>query len=137
MVSTLENQNQQNFRVGDITINIKDMNGLVFVARNDQDVLTKEFKPDDFSFWYHKIKNRIDFNANQFIESQGLIPLIFTYQKPDFIESTSGQKQKLPIVGYLPYGKGNLIFSTLRVNRFVGANPVLDRFLRKLFSIAL
>jgi len=41
-------------------------------------------------------------------------------------------KKKLPIVGYMPYGKGKLIFSTLYLKGFVGVNPVLDRFLKKL-----
>ncbi len=34
----------------------------------------------------------------------------------------------------MPYGKGELIFSTLCLKGFVGVNPILDRFLRKLLE---
>jgi len=110
--------------------------GLTFVARNANESITRGFGPKDFSFWYNEEKDHIDFIAKKYMDCHGITPLLFTHQKPTLhiieIAKSKGLKKKLPIVGYMPYGKGELIFSTLCLKGFVGVNPVLDRFLKKL-----
>ena len=118
----------------DMTIPVKAMNGVMFLARNAAAEITKGFRPDDFSFWYNAEEDTIDHLATAYLDSDDLTPLLFSYQKPDFFESTSGWKRRLPVVGILPYGRGQLLFSTLTLAGRLGLNPILDRFLRKLIS---
>jgi len=112
--------------------------GLTFVARNATEPTTRDFGPKDFSFWYNEEKDIIDFITEKYIDCHQITPLLFTYQKPTLhiieMAENKGPKKKLPIVGYMPYGKGELIFSALCLKGFVGVNPVLDRFLRKLLK---
>ena len=131
---TLDGIAQDSLQVEGLRISLKDMNGLTFVARNAQEAHTREFGPQDFSFWYNEDNDGLDFIAERYIDCQQIVPLVFTYQKPEFSGSAQGPKRRLPVVGYVPYGRGELVLSTLRLRGFVGVNPVLDRFLKQLLG---
>jgi hypothetical protein len=113
-------------------ITVKAMNGLFFLARSREEASTRDFKPDDFAFWYSSQTGMIDFIATRYLECDRLTPLLFTYRKPGFSEFASGAKPRLPVVGKLKIGRGELILSALDISGRVGMNPVLDRFLKKL-----
>lgn len=68
------------------------------------------------------------------MECESLRPLIFTYKKPRSFENYGDAKSKLPVVGYVPYGKGRIIFSSINIKGFIGKNPILDRFLLKMLD---
>jgi hypothetical protein len=126
--------------IGDLRVGLKPIGGglapnaLSFVARDEKAALTREFRPTDFAFWYNAESDMLDFVAEHTLDAEGLTPLVFTYQKPGFFVSASGPKQRLPVVGSLAWGQGELIFSTLCLPGRVGCNPVLDRFLRTLME---
>lgn len=107
---------------------VNKMNALTFLARNAHEQATLEFRPHDFSFMYNAGKDHIDFLAEAYLDSDELIPLVFTYQKPSFFECAHGEKKKLPVVGMIRHGAGSLCFSTLAFKGLAGCNPVLDRF---------
>lgn len=115
-------------------VNHDNTNGLLFIARNSNSDITKEFLPDDFSFWYNADNNMIDFTAVSYIDSQEITPLLFTYQKPSFKVMKKGTKMKLPVAGEMKYGNGKVIFISLCLEGRVGLNPVLDWFILKLFD---
>lgn len=105
--------------------------GLSFVARNAEHPTTKEFRPNDFSYLYDQEEDCFGFIAEKYIDYD-LIPLLFTYDMPEFGVSVKGAKKKLPIVGEMSLGKGKLILSTLNIKGMIGKNPVVDRFIRSL-----
>lgn len=119
---------KEGITIGDMDIAIKEMNGLTFVARNQNHELTRSFGPRDFSYPYNKNTDEIDFIATRYLDSDELIPLVYTYQKPGFFESAKGEKRKLPVAGYMHYGKGQIMISLLPTDGFIGCNPVLDQF---------
>jgi hypothetical protein len=129
MVQLDENQGLE---IDGVNIAAKGMNGLFFLARSREDPLTRDFRPDDFSYWHNAHGGLIDFLATSYLEGRGLRPLLFTYQKPGFTESTHGVKKQLPVVGALKHGLGELIFSCLALSGRVGCNPILDHFLKRL-----
>lgn len=120
----------------DLTIPVKTMNGVTFLARNADAAITGDFRPDDFSFWYNANEDTIDHLATAYLDADELTPLLFSYQKPDFFDRVSGWKRRLPVVGIFPYGRGQLVFSTLALAGRIGVNPILDRFLRRLYRSA-
>lgn len=116
--------------LGDDVVDVKPLGqSVTFLARSRDEPLTRDFGPKDFSFWYNAHLDRIDAIADHYLDFDGLTPLLFTYQKPEFFRQATGGKRKLPVVGKLSLGKGELVFSVLRIDGFWGKNPVLDRFL--------
>ncbi|MCP4166322.1 MAG: glycoside hydrolase family 2 [Chloroflexi bacterium] len=130
----LEDAAADHIQIGEHSIHMKSMNGLTFIARNAKEKITQSFRADDFSFWYNAETDCIDVLAESYLECEAITPLLFTYQKPDFFVSTTGVKKKLPVVGYINYGMGKIIVSTLRLAGFLNVNPTLDRFFGKLVS---
>ena len=128
----LDTWNEETIQTGDVDIPIRSMKGLTFLARNPQHPLTQDFYPMDFSYTYNGKKDEIDFIASRFYDTDKLLPLLYTYQKPKFFESAKGEKRKLPVVGQMKYGKGRIFLSLLPLEGFVGKNPVIDRFLHSL-----
>lgn len=110
-------------------INDNEGNGLSFVSRNDKNKKTGEFRPDDFSYWYNSDKDMIDSTAVHYMDSDELVPLLFTYRKPSFFDKVNGAKQRLLVAGEIEYGEGKAIFLSICLEGRVGYNPVLDRFI--------
>jgi hypothetical protein len=122
----------QGLEIDGLKVTAKGMNGLFFLARSREAPLTRDFRPDDFSYWHNAHSGRIDFLATSYLEGGDLTPLLFTYEKPGFAESTHGAKKQLPVVGSLKHGRGELIFSCLALSGRIGCNPILDHFLKRL-----
>ena len=116
-----------NIMIGETEVAIKPMNGIFFAARNKNDPLTSELPEDAFSFPYNNKLGYIGFVADKYIKCDGITPLFFTYEKPAFHESKRGEKRKLPVAGYLPYGSGRLYITTIPFEDI--SDPVFDEFL--------
>ena len=131
--------NKESIKWDDVEITFKGAvdlytGGLTYVARNPEEPVTSEFKTRDFYMWYNENSGYIDFIADKSMVCESLKPLLFTYKKPRSYEKQSDIKTKVPIVGYLPYGKGRVVFSSLNIEGFIGKNPILDRFLIRLIN---
>ena len=129
-------EGEDQIEIDGVTIPVRAMNGVSFLARNADHPLTGDFHPDDFRFWYNAEKDYIDHLATSYLDADELESLLFSYQKPDFFKSISGWKRRMPVVGILPYGRGQLIFSTLKIDGRIRVNPILDRFLNRLYGSA-
>ena len=106
--------------------------GLFFVARDAKHATTKEYAPEDFSYWYNSDSDQIDYVAVKHIEGEGLTPLVYSYRKPSFYKWQEGGKEKLPVAAVMSYGQGKAYFISLCLDGRVGFNPVLDSFLHRL-----
>jgi len=82
-------------------------------------------REDDLSYFYHVTYDRIGTAADCGLEGAGLEPIAYTYRKR---KEASG-KAKLPVVGKLRMGRGEIVISGLPLSGCLGFNPTLDRFL--------
>lgn len=120
--------------IGEMKIPIKEKNGVTFLARNEHHEATKSFHSKDFSYPYNKQTDEISFFTTRFMDSDYVEPLVYTYEKPSFLQSAKGEKKKLSAAGCIKYGKGCIYISLLSTDGCIGYNPVLDRFYLKLLS---
>lgn len=82
-------------------------------------------KPEDFTYFYNLLTDRLDGISRNWIKGEGIEPVVFTYVKP----AGSKTKQKLPVVGRKVYGEGELYFTSLQLAGRIGVNPTLDQLL--------
>ncbi|MGG1553493.1 glycosyl hydrolase 2 galactose-binding domain-containing protein [Paenibacillus ferrarius] len=93
--------------------------------------------PSDFSYFFNRATDRIDPLTGCGWRSEGVTPLLYTYEKPSLGKSpapTSAGKPKIAVVGTRKLGSGSLVFIGLELEGRIGCNPPLDRLLASLVS---
>lgn len=113
------------YELGGSHVEYKQMNGLFFVAMDTAGELGC-FDADELSFWYDKEVDALGFIADRFIAGGDMLPLAFTYEKPDFFGTIWGFKKRLPVLGKMSLGKGAAYVSSIRFAALCGANPPAD-----------
>jgi hypothetical protein len=132
LVFIRDDENGLQGEIEGIKFNTKKLNGVFFAAINKEDKRMKEFRSGDFSYWYNSEQDIIDFTADSFIDCEKAEPLIYTYGKSGFYNPEKGMKKRLPVVGSVKLGKGEIILCCIPLKGKIGYNPVLDRFLANL-----
>lgn len=127
-----DDQNLLNWETDNINMMHRGTYGKFFIVSNKEDGRTKGFREGDFSYLYNKNGDLIDFTIDNYIECNGMKPLIYTYAKPEFFDLVDGRKKKLTVVGSVILGKGEIIAVGMFLDGRIGCNPTLDILLRNL-----
>jgi hypothetical protein len=114
---------------------IKAIGGKEFVSRKTGHPLVASFQPFDFSYWYDRGKDYIEYVATGFLEGANLIPILIT-GKDAQAGDPYPERKVLPVVGELRLGKGSLIFSQLNATARVEYEPVAAAFYQAILDRA-
>ncbi|WP_199614041.1 glycosyl hydrolase 2 galactose-binding domain-containing protein [Paenibacillus alkalitolerans] len=107
------------------------MKGIYVLAVNRESPRLQWMNPDDLSYFYHVSYDRIGAVADCWLEGAQLEPVAFTYRK----RKDAGGKGKLPVVGKIRMGKGEIVIAGLPLSGRNGFNPTLDLFLVSLLGL--
>jgi len=115
--------------------------GLSFVARDADHPATAPFEPMDFAYRYSGVSDRIDYLADSYLDDGAIRPLLYTYDGVGDFEGTvegahwdRDHAERVPVVGQLACGDGDVIASELRLAGRVGVEPVIDHLLVNLLG---
>jgi len=120
------------WRIDGVEVKAAPMKGVYVLAVNRGSGRLSWMHEDDLSYFYHVPYDRIGPAADRWLEGAGLEPIAYTYRK----RKEAGGKGKLPVVGKLRLGKGEIVISALPLSGCLGFNPTLDRFLVSLLGLA-
>lgn len=115
--------------IGDAAFVCRPRGGVYFAAVAGEAAM-RDFGPDDFAYWYNADADQIDFTADAFVECPGMVPLVFTYGRP---ENGRG-KPRQAAVGTLPLGRGRVAAVALPLAGRLSFNPALDRLMGRLLG---
>ncbi|MDF2837062.1 MAG: Beta-galactosidase, partial [Paenibacillus sp.] len=121
------------WRIGDIAVRQEKTGSLYTLAFDEADVRLELFGSSDFQFFYNQTLDRIDALTGCGWHSESMSPLLYAYAKPKGGTRSGGApKRRVPVVGSVRYGRGELLFVGLRLEGRLGCNPPLDLLLQEL-----
>jgi len=122
------------FENGDVSV--KGMRGKEFVSRKTGHSLVASFQPFDFSNWYDRGKDYIEYVAASYLEGSKLIPILLTAEaaRPG---DPDPKRKTMPVVGELRLGKGSLIVTQLEATDRVEYEPVAAAYYQSMVDRAV
>jgi hypothetical protein len=111
----LEQEPETTWRIENQRIAVKRASPpMEFVSRKTGHPLIASFQPSDFSYWYNREIDYIEYVATSYIQGEGLRAILV--RRVD--------KQDQIVAGELPWGRGSLIFSQLSAASRIDYEPV-------------
>jgi len=121
------------WRIGDIAVRQEKTGSLYTLAFDEADKRLERFEASDFQFFYNQTLDRIDALTGCGWYAESMSPLLYAYAKPKGGTPSDGaRKRRVPVVGSVRHGRGELIFVGLRLEGRLGCNPPLDQLLQEL-----
>ncbi len=119
----LEQQPGAAWRLDDGSVQIKSMRGREFVSRKTGHPLVSSFEPFDFSYWYDRPKDYIEYVATSYLEGPKLTPILITAEaaRPG---DPNPVRKTMPVSAEVRLGKGSLIFTQLKATDRLDSEPV-------------
>jgi len=114
---------------------IKAIGGKEFVSRKTGHPLVAAFQPFDFSYWYDRQKDYIEYVTTTFLDGANLSPVLIT-GKDAQAGDPYPERKVLPVVGEQRLGKGSLILSELKATARVEYEPVAAAFYQAILDRA-
>ncbi|MDQ8735370.1 glycoside hydrolase family 2 TIM barrel-domain containing protein [Paenibacillus sp. LHD-38] len=128
-----DERGEAEWRIGDITVRQEKAGSLYTLAFDEADKRLERFGASEFQFFYNKTLDRMDALTGCGWCSESMSPLLYTYAKPGSGTASAGsRKRRVPVVGSVRLGRGELIFMGLRLEGRMGCNPPLDLLLHEI-----
>ncbi|WP_339319501.1 sugar-binding domain-containing protein [Paenibacillus sp. FSL R10-2734] len=123
------------WRMAELIVQQKKVSNLYTIGFDEDDPQFEPYNAYDFQFFYNRTVDRMEALTASGWYSDSLIPLLYTYAKPTSDSLSAGaRKRRLPVVGTVPLGMGEIILMGLRLEGRVGCNPPLDHLLTQLLQ---
>lgn len=111
----------------------KRVSNLYTLAFDQEDARFEGSDAYDYQFFYNRDIDRMEALTSSGWYGESLDPLLYTYAKPASGTTSQGaRKRRIPVVGTLQMGAGEIILVGLRLVGKVGCNPPLDDLLYQL-----
>ncbi|HOJ11456.1 MAG TPA: glycoside hydrolase family 2 TIM barrel-domain containing protein [Clostridiales bacterium] len=101
-----------------------------FVSRATGHPLVKDFKDNDFKFWYDSSKDMITPILDAVFCSEDFIPVLVSGNKDN-----NSKYSSFMVVGERKYGKGRFIICQLKLENKLNGNPAARIFANRLLSL--
>ncbi len=103
-------------------VTVKRMRGREFVSRKTGHPIISSFQPFDFSYWYDREKDYVEYVATSYLEGESLKPVLLTAEaaRPG---DPNPKRKSMPVSAELPLGRGRLIFTQLKATERIGYEP--------------
>jgi hypothetical protein len=105
---------------GDVTV--RNMRGREFVSRRTGHPLMSSFQPFDFSYWYDKSKDYIEYVANAYLDGPGLVPILLTADAPR-PGDPDPKRRTMPVAAEVREGRGSIVITQLKATDKVEYEP--------------
>jgi len=127
----LEQEPGSVWHVLDQQVRVARMPGKEFVSRKTGHPLIKNFQPFDFSYWYDREKDYIEYVATSSLDGGNLKPILISGEN-----ARAGDpypvKRTLIVAGEMPVGKGSLIFTQLKAISRLETEPIAAAYFQAL-----
>jgi hypothetical protein len=122
------------FENGDVVV--KKMLGREFVSRKSGNPLVASFRPFDFSYWYDRDQDYIEYVATSYLEGPNLAPILLTAEaaRPG---DPDPKRNTMLVAGEMHLGKGSLIVTQLKATDRVEYEPIAAAYYQAMVDRAV
>lgn len=116
-------------------VTVRRMRGREFVSRKTGHPIVAGFQPFDFSYWYDRDKDFIEYVATSYLEGGGLKPILLTAEaaRPG---DPNPQRKTMPVSAELRLDQGRLIFTQLKATGRIDYEPVAAAYYQAIIEYA-